>query len=173
MTHTIITGREELLRKLAQRRAGRGHPVDGAARPCRRPCPAFALAVDLASARAAGWPLPVTWMDVWPAGTRAWHSVWEMPEAIGLVIEPSERMVGEVLLACESPSAAAKVQATLAEFLPEARKVIVARCEATAAQSSRGGLTAVAADAYTLVLQQTRAMLAAAQPQQIGRVGSR
>jgi len=165
--HTIVTGRAELLRKLSQR----GGPAEvglsmGRLAQAMAHDAVFALAVDVAAARAAGWQLPTNWMDVWPAGQRAWHAVWEMPEAIGLTIEPSQRMVGEVVLACESPSVAEKVHAALEELLPVACKAMAARLETIAARLREGGLTAAAADAYTQVLRQTQATLAVARPQQ-------
>jgi hypothetical protein len=158
--HTLITGRDELLRKLSQRREpAELRPAMGRLIQALAHDPPCAVAVDLAAARAAGWQLPTNWFDVWPAGRAPWHVVCETPEAIGLSIEPASPMVGEVLLACESPNAGEKVRAALETFLPEARKALAAR-----------SATLAATDAYALLLRETQAMLALARPQQSAEV---
>jgi hypothetical protein len=154
--HTLITGREELLRRLSQRREpAELRPAMGRLIQAIAHDPPCAVAVDLAAARAAGWQLPTNWFDVWPAGRAPWHVVCETPEVIGLSIEPASPMVGEVLLACESANAGEKVRAAFETFLPEARKALAAR-----------SATLAAPDAYALLLRETQAMLALARPQQ-------
>ena len=164
--HTIVTGRDELLRKLSHRPgpADASPAIERLGKAMARDA-SFALRVDLAAARNAGWQLPTTRMDVWPAGRRAWHVLWEMPEAIGLSIEPLGRMVDELLLACPSPSVAEKVRIALEEFLPEARKSLAAQSETITARLRAGDLTAATADQYALILKQAEAVLASARPQ--------
>ena len=66
---------------------------------------------DVAAARQAGWLRPVSLLDVWPAGRKAWHTVWEAPQAIGAVFRRSPVVQSELALVCDSETTAQQVKA--------------------------------------------------------------
>ena len=73
---TLVTGREDLLRQLADR--NEPAEVSPAIEQFLKTAAAesdLLMAVDLAAARGAGWRLPDWRMDVWPAGRDAWRNL--------------------------------------------------------------------------------------------------
>jgi hypothetical protein len=150
---TVLTGREDLLRKLAQ----------GAAtlesKPLERllqsglPAGAYAFRMDLAAAREAGLPLPVALFDLWPAGRQAWRALWEMSDGLGVSVEPGQELRVELAFSCEGASSAARVKVSLEEFLQSARQSLSSQVGTIVAKLQAGQLTAPVAAQYESLLK--------------------
>jgi len=150
---TIVTGRIELLQRLSDRSdAEPGDlPIDRLWKLVT-PDADVVLLVDLAAARQAGWRLPTTLLDVWPAGRRAWHEVWEMPQGVGLTVRVPDGSRSDLALVCEGETAADAVHAAVDELVPAARQLIAAQVESLTKKIKEGRLTAEAANRYELLL---------------------
>ena len=150
---TIVTGREDLLRRLADRDEGHLNsvPIDRLLKATPPEADAILL-LDLARARQAGWRLPTALMDVWPAGREAWHTVWEVPEGLGFSFQRGTVGFSELALACEGETAADKVHTALGELLPAAQTAIGARRESLAGNLQAGRITAARAAQYEILL---------------------
>ena len=123
--HTILTGREDVLRDIVAR--GEAHlesqPLGRLLRVVSSDSDAVLL-VDLPAARAARWKLPTALWDVWPAGKRPWHVLCEVPDGLGLTVEWSGTPRTELALACEGAAAAEKVRSAVEELMPAARDAL-------------------------------------------------
>jgi len=159
----IVTGREDLLRELADRTGPHleSVPIDRLFKAATPDADLIVL-LDLAAARQAGWRLPNWLMDVWPAGREAWHVVWEMPQGLGLLFRRNETVVSEVAFSCEGETAAESVRAALDKLVPAAKTVMEAQVESLGEKLKAGRLTAAAADQYEVLLTRGRTALGAA-----------
>ena len=160
---TIVTGREELLQELADRSepALASLPIDRLFKSMSPDADALVL-VDLASARQAGWRLPMSLMDVWPAGRDAWHVAWEVPQGLGLLVRTGHTGVSELALVCEGETAAQSVHAALDELIPAAGTAISGQMKSLAQRRESGQIAAAAADHYEALLTGASAALGAA-----------
>ena len=167
--HTIITGRRELLQQLAERTAP---SLDS--KPMARLIKAgggdsaMAVELDLTAARAAGWPLPTAWSDVWPVGRKAWRLAWEVSEGVGCHLEPGGSLHSQWFFTCESAAAAEKVRTAIDELLAEGRKALAPYVESLPAQLQAEGLNATTADQYLFLLKNTLTALQAARAEASG-----
>ncbi len=160
---TIVTGREELLQELADRSepALASLPIDRLFKSMSPDADALVL-VDLASARSAGWRLPTSLMDVWPAGRHAWHVAWEVPQGLGVSIRTGQTGVSELALVCEGETAAQSVHAALGELIPGAGTALGGQMKSLAQRRESGRIDAPAADQYETLLTGVSAALGAA-----------
>jgi len=160
---TIVTGQEELLRHLAGRSQLRWEsaPLERLWKAMPPEADAL-LMLDLAAARKANWKLPSNLLDVWPAGKRPWHAIWEIPEGLGLALRYSERLGGELALVCEGETAAQRAQAALNDLLPAAETSLTSQIESIPEKLKAGLITAPVAEQYELLLKQGLAALQAA-----------
>ncbi len=158
---TILTGRPALLDAIADREGAalKSVPIDRLFQAIGAEADAFVL-VDLASARAAGWQLPTSVMDVWPAGREPWRVVWEVPHGLGFSVPSGRTGVTEVALVCEGPTAAQNVEAALDELIPAAQAAIRQRSESLA-EPGRGAIPEAAAASYRELLTGVSAALEA------------
>lgn len=152
---TIVTGNEALLRHLAHR----GQPAL-ASKPIERLCramsasPLLGLQVDLTAARALNWRVPEQWLDVWPAGRRAWRAAWENSEGFGCMLDPSEQLRTGLFFACEGTKTAERVRTAVDELMPQIRTAINARLESLAEKlrSNQAGPNSL--DQYAVLLEE-------------------
>ena len=160
---TIVTGQEDLLRGLVGRSEAHlaSSPIDRLLKVIAPESDAVLL-VDLAAARAVPWKLPASLLDVWPAGKRAWHAAWEIPEGLGVVVQWSEPVRSEVALVCEGDTVAEKVRAALDELIPAAKISLPKQVESLRESLQAGRLTAAVADPYKLLMDEGLAALQAA-----------
>jgi len=161
--HTIVTGHEDLLRPLAARSEPHleSKPVERLLRAAAPEAELLYL-VDLGAARQAGWNLPLSTMDVWPAGQRPWHAIWEVPQGLGLALCRSDRLVGELALACDGETAALKVRDALAELARAAKDGLAAQEQSLTKNLEAGRLPVAAASAYQTLLGHAKTALEAA-----------
>ncbi|MFH1924519.1 MAG: DUF1559 domain-containing protein, partial [Planctomycetota bacterium] len=157
---TIVTGREELLRHLADRSepALESGALDRLFQ-VTTPDADVTMLLDLRAAREANWRLPTSLLDVWPAGRDAWRVVWEMPQGVGLSLDRGEEVVGEVALVCESETAAETLRGALDELMPAAETAIETHLESLDGKVEAGRLRAADADQYERFLTQGAAAL--------------
>lgn len=130
---TIVTGREDVLRQLAEgEKKLKSRAID---RFLKSVVPQSDLLgiVNLTAAREAGWQLPVTLFDVWPAGRKPWHVVWESPQAIAVALREKDHTTGELALVCEGETAADQVQAAVAQWVAAAKPALDAKLQSLAA----------------------------------------
>lgn len=157
---TVITGPEPLLRELADRAepppesAVVGRLLKGA-----MPEPDFFVLIDLAAAREAQWPLPISVWDLWSAGRDPWHVLWETPLGLGVWVRRTAPGRSEVGWVCEGETAALKVRAALDQLLPAARTALDGTVAALTKRLESGRITAQEADQYDFLLKRTRAAL--------------
>ena len=151
---TIVTGAEPVLRKLAARPRSELKSA-----PLRRLLTALpsestaSVRLDLAAARAAGWPLPNTWCDIWPPGREAWHAVWEVPDGLGLAIKAGDRVHAELALSCEASTAAERVSGLLESLLDHGRQAVAVGLESMIDKLQAGRFNAAVGDQYELLLR--------------------
>lgn len=159
-SRTIITGNEDVLRELVSRTEPHlaSAPVERLLKAVS-PEADFTLVVDLAAARAARCKLPAALLDVWPAEKQPWHLVWESPEGLGLTVQWSGALKGEVALVCEGETAADKVRLALDDLVPAVKKSLPARIESLKASLQAGRFTAEVADQYKFLLDEGLAVL--------------
>ncbi len=160
---TIISGREESLRELADRsephleslpmeRLLKATPADADA----------ALLVDLTAAREAGWHLPTSLMDVWPEGREAWHVIWDVPQGLGISLRRSGTTASQIALACESETAAQGVKSALDELIPAAKAAMQGHTESLGERLPAPGAAAQPEDRYVESLTRGLAALESA-----------
>jgi hypothetical protein len=161
--HTILTGREDLLRELAQRGEARleSQPLARLLRVVASESDGVLL-VDLSAARAARWKLPGALLDVWPAGKRPWRLLWEIPEGLGCTVQWTGSPRSELALACAGETAAEKVRSALDELIPAARSALRGQVESLPASLREGRLRAETAEQYKSLLDDGVAALDAA-----------
>ena len=151
---TIVTGSEAQLRQLADRTEPGLASVPIARFFQKADLKADALfVVDLAAARAAGWKLPGSLMDVWPAGMEGWHAIWELPSGVGITFRADGRAVGHLGLMCEARSVAEKTRAALEQLIPAAETTVGGLAESLTKRVETGQITAGAADRYQMFLE--------------------
>jgi len=157
---TVVTGREELLRGLADR-SGPGEMSPAVERFLAGSAQEgdLLMAVDLAATRQSGWRLPDWQMDVWPTGRDAWRSVWELPRGLGVAFRRGDRIYSELALICESETTASQVRDALAELIPAAKDSLASKAESLTDRLKAGQISATAADHYELVLEEGCAAL--------------
>ena len=161
---TIVTGHEELLRGLLARDGEA--PIESA--PIERllkvtiPEADATLLVDLAAARQAKCSLPAGLMDVWPAGERPWHAIWEIPEGLGFAVRWSEPLQSTLALVCEGETSADKVRAALDELIPAVKNLLPAQRESLRSRIEEGKVAAAAAGQYQFLLEHGLAALQSA-----------
>ena len=150
---TMVTGREELLRGLADRSDG-GLASETIAELLQAAGPdkQFMMLLDVAAARQSGWRLPNSLMDVWPAGREAWHTVWEVPVGLGISVQRGDRTSSEIAILCKGETAASNVHAALDELIPAAKVAIQTQAESLPEKITTGQIAAGAADQYELLL---------------------
>lgn len=157
---TIVSGPEPLLRHLATRVEIK---LESEAMNRLLEAPVSdadaALLVDLATARDAGWKLPESALDVWPAGRVAWRSVWQMPRAVGLTCQTADRNMLEVGFACDGETSAQQIHAVVDELIPAAASGLAAQAESVDQSVRAGQITADTAAAYQRLLKQAQADL--------------
>jgi hypothetical protein len=157
---TIVTGREDLLRELADRT--NGHVNSIALERFLKAATAEADLIgvcDMAAARQAGWLRPVSTLDVWPAGRKDWHTVWEAPQAIGAVFRRSPAVQCELALVCDSQTTAQQVKAAVTELIPGAKKTLDAQAESIAKELQAGRVPVQVADHLAALLKQGESAL--------------
>ncbi len=160
---TIVTGREELLGELATRSEPSlaSLPIDRFLKSTPPDADAVAL-LDLSAAREAGWQLPISLLDVWPAGREPWHVVWEMPLGVALVCRHGGRAVTEIGLICEGETAAETVRGGLDQLIPAAQAVMEAQADSLNEKVGTGQITKTAAEPYQMLLSQGKTALLSA-----------
>jgi len=151
---TIVTGSEDQLRQLADRTEPDLASVSIARFFQKADLKTDALfVIDLAAAREAGWRLPGSLMDVWPAGMEGWHAIWELPSGLGITFRTGDRAVGHLWLMCEARSVAEKTLAALEQLVPEVETTVGGLAESLTKRVETGQITALAADRYQTFLE--------------------
>ena len=155
--HTILTGRADVLREVVARTEAhlQSQPLGRLLRVVSSESDAVLL-VDLAAARAARWKPPSALCDVWPAGKRPWHVLWEVPDGLGLTVEWSGTPRTELALCCEEATAK-KVLAAVEELMPAAKDALRKQAEAVATNLRAGRLRPEMAAQYQAVLDNAAA----------------
>lgn len=148
---TVVTGREDLLRQLAQgekklKCAAINRFLQGVA-----PQNDLLGVVDLTAAREAGWRLPVALLDVWAAGRRPWRILWESPQAIGFALRQTDRIMSELALICEGETGADQIETAVDELVAAVKPALDARLQSLAAKPET--------DPYASFLKQAKAAL--------------
>ncbi len=118
--------------------------------------------LDLEAARQAGWTRPARWLDVWPAGRDAWHTLWDLPLGIGVAVQPEQSAEGTAVAVCQGLSAAEKVRQAVEQLLPAACSALGGLASGIPAHVRAGRLPAALADRYEAFLQQCQSALRAA-----------
>jgi len=160
---TIVTGRDDVLRELADRSEPgfASGPVDRLFKAAALDAESLVL-VDLDAARDAGWDLPGSKLDVWPAGREAWHVIWEVPRGLALSLRGGERVVSELAVLCEGESNAQSVGAALATLVPAATAAMADHLGSLDARVESGRLAEDVAAQYRVVLTDGAAALRSA-----------
>ena len=156
----VVTGTEELLRRLADR----GQPdfqsrTIGQLLKSTAPEVDAALMLDLAAARKSGWRLPIPLLDVWPAGQKAWHVAWEVPQGVGFALRVDERVHTELALVCEAQTPAEKVHGAVEELLPAGQTALAGQIASLDEKLQAGRIKADVAEQYETLLKQAQAGL--------------
>jgi hypothetical protein len=160
---TMVTGRKELLRELADRtEPSIASPAVDRLLKAVAPDADLLAVVDLNVARNAGWRLPNSLWDLWPAGRVPWHAICEIPQGLGLAVQKAAPGRSEIILACEGETAAMKVHAAIEQLVPAARTALEAAQKSITAKLEAGRLTAHEADQYEMLLEQGQAALGTA-----------
>ncbi|MFZ5829004.1 MAG: DUF1559 domain-containing protein [Planctomycetota bacterium] len=139
---TLVTGPERLLRAVSDRggtaldRPGMEDLIGAFSADSD-----WAVVLDLAAARAAKWSLPSHALDVWPAGSSSWHTLWQLPEAVGCAFLRNPRVQAEVGWVCRDADDAAQLRATLDQWTSAAREALAAQAAPTG-EPLRSGETA-------------------------------
>lgn len=166
----LVTGSAETLAALAARQAPpRDLPIDKllASAPVDG---AVVLWVDLNAARAAGWPLPVAWFDLWPAGRAQWRLTWDTALALALVLRPGEQITAELTLLGEGPSGGDRLRSAIGELLAEGNKALAGQSDTITALLQDGKINAAQADQFELLIKQGQTALKAARIEAQGEV---
>jgi hypothetical protein len=149
----VLTGREDLLRKLAAGAAAlESKPLERLLQTGMPPG-AYSMRLDLNAARDSGLPLPLALWDVWPAGRPTWRTLWDMSDGLGVSVEAGEQLRVELSFSCEGESSAAKVKLALEEFLQNARGALSGQIGSMVAKLQAGQLTAPVAAQYETLLK--------------------
>jgi len=160
---TVISGPEDLLRGLSDRSEPQ-FQSDVLAQLVKSASPAadFLILLDLVAAREAGWQLPASLWDIWPAGRASWHAVCGMPQGLGLAIRRSNPGQSELALVCDGESTAMKVRDALGQFVPAARNALGSNAASLSQRLQAGRITVREDGQYAVLLKQGQAALAAA-----------
>ena len=159
---TLITGAPELLAEFSS-----ANPPPLASKPIDRLLQVAAwdghfVLLDLEAARQAGWSRAVQWLDVWPAGREPWQTLWNLPQGIGLKVQPQEAPEGTAVVVCHGLSTAEKVRHAIEQLLPAAGSAIGGLASAIPGHVRAGRLPADLADRYEVFLKRGEAALRAA-----------
>ena len=159
---TLITGTPELLAEFS----GDSSPPL-ASKPLGRLLQVGAwdghfVLLDLEAARQAGWTRPAQWLDVWPAGRDAWRTLWDVPQGLGIVVQPQQSPEATAVAVCQGLSAAEKVRQAVEQLLPAAGSALEGLAGGIPAHVRAGRLGAALADRYEGFLHQCMAALRAA-----------
>lgn len=159
---TLITGTPELLAEFSN---DSSPPL--ASKPLGRLLQLAAwdghfVLLDLEAARQAGWTRPAQRLDVWPAGRDAWHTLWDVPQAIGIVVQPQQSPEATAVAVCQGLSAAEKVRQAVEHLLPAACSALEGLAGGIPAHVRAGRLPAALADRYEAFLHRCQAALRAA-----------
>lgn len=159
---TLLTGDEAVLSGLAGRTEPQfqSEPIRHllANRPSLGRADARFL-VDLNAARAAGWQFPTAALDVWPEARAAWHTLAGVPAGLDAVLQWPDRLHSELMLACESETAAEEVRGALDDFVPLLKQAVTSRQVTVAA----GRDAEDSAEAYGSLLAQASTALQSVQ----------
>lgn len=149
---TILTGRLDLLRHLAERSEAKiaSPPMDRLLATVTADAE-FVLLADLVALREPNSPFPAALGDVWPAGRGAWHVLCESPQGIGMVARANGR--SEIALACDNETTALKVQAALGQIRPAARAALDGVEKSITRKLEAGRMTAAEADQYDALVK--------------------
>jgi hypothetical protein len=153
---TIVTGSEPLLRELIAR--GEAHLASTAVERLLKslsPENDVAVVLDLGAARAARWKLPAASLDVWPAGRKAWHLLWEIPDGLACSAQFAAAMQSELALACEGATSADKVRSAMDELVPAVKASLPATIASLTENLQAGRLKAAAAERYKFLLDES------------------
>ena len=154
--HTIITGREDQLRAVSPDAAAALESKPLARLNAAVPAdPLIGVRIDLAAARAAKWPLPEAWLDLWPELAGAWRGAWSAADGLALTVTGNEKLRTQVV--CSSADAAAAE--TVAAQLQKLRTGAISLLEAQSAAHVAKPGDADEAKAYLAFLQSVAAAL--------------
>lgn len=159
---TLITGTPELLAEFSG-----GNPPPLASKPIERLLQVAAwdghfVLLDLEAARQAGWTRAVQWLDVWPAGREAWQTLWNLPQGMGLRVQPQQAPEGTAVAVCQGLSTAEKVRLAVEQLLPASCSAIGGLASGIAGQVRAGRLPAALAERYESLLKHSETVLRAA-----------
>ncbi len=159
---TLVTGPPELLAEFS-----RAEPPPLVSKPIERLLQVGAwdghfVLLDLEAARQAGWTQVARWLDVWPAGREAWHTLWNVPQGIGVRVQVAQAPAGTAVVVCQGLSAAEKVRQAVEQLLPAAASALNGLAGGIPARVRTGRLPAALADRYETLLKQSEAALRAA-----------
>jgi hypothetical protein len=161
-SQTIVTGREDLLQRLATRGEKKPKfPFIDRFLQTASPNSDLLVVADLAAARRAGWPLPTALADVWPAGRKPWHLICEAPLALGLTFRSGDQAKSELALICEGETTADQVQAAVAELVPAAKTALDHQLGPASERLQARGVAAEAAKPYRSLLERAKSALRA------------
>jgi hypothetical protein len=130
--HTIVTGSEEVLRRLVDRDGD----VELASRPLElllkklAPGGDLAVLVDLSPRQTEVWKVPNNLLDVWPAGKSSWHALCDTPRALGLSVPSADQRRCELGLVCDDETKAGTVRAEIEKLAPLAIRALPAHIAA-------------------------------------------
>lgn len=120
------------------------------------------MALDLGAARAADWPLPAGWFDVWPAGRDAWRVLCQTPQGIGLTLQGQSPAASELALVCDGLTVADQVKNALDAIVPAAKSGMQAIGQSLTDRLQSGKFRGEEADQYEILLTRGREALAGA-----------
>ena len=151
---TIVTGRGELLREVAERAAPSlsSKSVDLLLNTVASDSDLL-LVVDLAAAREAGWRLPASLWDFWAAGRQTWHVLWELSQGLAISVRLSTPERAEVALACDGETTAQKVRDSLSQLCKVAPAALETMAASLTKKLEAGRMTAREADQYDAILK--------------------
>jgi hypothetical protein len=159
--HTIVTGREEDLRKLIARGGDGELASPGMELLLKNLSPTGDLAVmvsvpaampDLPPIRTSLWSLPANLLDVWPAGKMSWHLLCDAPAAVGLSVQSAADRRCELGLVCKSETTAETIRLEVEKLVPAAIAALPAHLAALKDTLAKSKVPAEAADQYSQVL---------------------
>ena len=170
-SRTILTGREELLRELADRKEPRfeSEAIERLFKTAAADAEIL-LMLDLAAARTTGWDRPATLLDVWPTGREPWHTLWQLPRGLGLTLYGSGQSATVVALVCDGDTAAEKARASLEQLVSAAKAGMDSRIASIGRRLQGGRLTVQSANQYELLLKRAKAALESGRPEVAGDI---
>jgi len=174
--HTIVTGNEELLRRVAGR-GGDSELSSGAMELLLKklvPAGDLTVMVDLSAARAASWKPPADWLDlwpegkwkpladwldVWPEGKSSWRLLCETPLALGFSVQTADEHRCELGLVCPSETGAETLHLEMEKLAKASIHVLPEHIAALKSGAAANKSSAVVSDQYRGVLDELLASL--------------